>query len=226
MCLHLAEDAMPLVALYTYSTVFEKLYSPNIEKVPETKHPSFRILKSSYENYRMGFLSPIKIQFECLIEQRTAVLREGCRYLYFAYIPNVLVEQHCCKCYKTTLTLICAGALHGGKHSIFYEGLCGSSSLDGVHHEISRKAQGIRHSSQKVEKESKENAPHFKFHLLRRIRSLFQLNTMKMHVFHPIWISDMDQVGAIYYRVICLTSRNYQNVSRLKTRFQAEHIFF
>ncbi|CAN7940574.1 unnamed protein product, partial [Ixodes hexagonus] len=30
MCLHLAQDAMPLVALYTYSTVFSKLYSPSV----------------------------------------------------------------------------------------------------------------------------------------------------------------------------------------------------
>ncbi|CAN8015644.1 unnamed protein product [Ixodes persulcatus] len=32
MCLHLAQDAMPLVALHTYKVVFSKLYSPSIEK--------------------------------------------------------------------------------------------------------------------------------------------------------------------------------------------------
>lgn len=33
VCLHLAEDAMPLVVLHVYAVVFNKLYAPSIEKV-------------------------------------------------------------------------------------------------------------------------------------------------------------------------------------------------
>ncbi|XP_077552794.1 neprilysin-1-like [Haemaphysalis longicornis] len=33
VCLHLAEDAMPLVALHAYAMVFNKMYAPNVDKV-------------------------------------------------------------------------------------------------------------------------------------------------------------------------------------------------
>ncbi|XP_064461067.1 neprilysin-1-like [Ornithodoros turicata] len=36
ICLHLAEDAMPLATLHTYATIFHKLYQPSVERVMYT----------------------------------------------------------------------------------------------------------------------------------------------------------------------------------------------
>ncbi|EEC11764.1 hypothetical protein IscW_ISCW009807, partial [Ixodes scapularis] len=48
MCLHLAQDAMPLVALHTYKVVFSKLYSPSIEKARTCSHFT---VSNTYRNW-------------------------------------------------------------------------------------------------------------------------------------------------------------------------------